>query len=186
MNEDPSVFGTDKKGKILIKRLKFLTWFLPSFCTSSSQVPLGFSPQQNTVRNGQSWNPALKHSRIRTKPRIRIRRLYRCNGTSARAGLLGSKMWVVHENLPIGQLTRVRTVDPHWGKWLKSSTGTVLTLTLTTIMSMQLLKHSSLQTTSRPHHHATPQAKLLHVKCTRLNTNLWTKKPKRVALATKY
>jgi hypothetical protein len=40
----------------------------------------------------------------------------------------------------------------------------LLTLTLTKIVSMQLLKQASLLTTSRPHHHATPQAKLLYVK----------------------
>jgi hypothetical protein len=58
-----------------------------------------------------------------------------------------------------------QTVDPHW----KNVTISLLTLTLTTILPVQLQKQESLQTTSRSSHHA---AKLLHEKCTRINTNL--------------
>jgi len=39
-----------------------VAWYLPSFCISSSQVPAGFSPQQKTVRKGQSWKPAREES----------------------------------------------------------------------------------------------------------------------------
>ncbi len=47
----------------------------------------------------------------------------------------------------------------------------LLTLTLTTITSMQL---QNKQASRPPHVHTTmqPQAKLLYAKCTRLNTNL--------------
>ncbi len=44
-------------------------------------------------------------------------------------------------------------------------------------------KEARLRTTSRPHHQATP--KQSYCKCTNINTNLWNKKSKRVALATK-
>jgi hypothetical protein len=75
------------------------------------------------------------------------------------------KMWIVPAIHPFGWLACVQTVDPHW----RNGTFSLLTLTQTTIMSMQLQKQGSLQTTSRSSHHA---AKLLHEKCTRINTNL--------------
>jgi hypothetical protein len=53
---------------------------------------------------------------------------------------------------PIWRLTSVRTVDPHWGDWLNSSA--VFNPKHHHVNAA--LKQASLQTTSRQHHHATP------------------------------
>ncbi len=62
-------------------------------------------------------------------------------------------MWFVHANLPIGRLTSVRTVDLHWGEWLNSSADFNPNHNDVNAAPSQ----ASLQTTSRPHHHATPK-----------------------------
>jgi hypothetical protein len=76
--------------------------------------------------------------------KTRFKKRYYCRG-----GLFGSKC-----DLP-RRLNSVPTVAPFW----ENGTIPLLTLTLTTITSMQLQnKHTSrVQTTSRPHHHATPK-----------------------------
>ena len=59
--------GSDASGlvsvpwKVMDQEVR-VTWYRPSFWISSSQVPAGCSPQQKTVRKGQSWNPALLES----------------------------------------------------------------------------------------------------------------------------
>jgi hypothetical protein len=59
-------------------------------------------------------------------------------------------MWFVHANLPIGRCTSVRTVDPHG----ENGSKPLLTLTLTTITSMQIQNKQA----STPHHvHSTMQ-----------------------------
>ncbi len=62
-------------------------------------------------------------------------------------------MWFVHANLPIGRLTSDRTVDLHWGEWLNSSADFNPNHNHVNAAPTQ----ASLQTTSRPHHHATPK-----------------------------
>jgi hypothetical protein len=62
-------------------------------------------------------------------------------------------MLFVHANLPIGRVTSVRNVDLHWGKWLNSSADFNPNLNHVNAAP----KQASLQTTSRPHHHATPK-----------------------------
>ncbi len=68
-------------------------------------------------------------------------------------------MWFVHANLPIGRLTSVRTVDLHWGEWLNSSADFNPNHNHVNAAPTQ----ASLQTTSRPHHHATPKQNLLYI-----------------------
>jgi hypothetical protein len=92
-------------------------------------------------------------------------------------------MWFVHANLPIGQLIGVRTVDSHWGEWLKSTTDFNPNHNHVNA-APKTIKPPDPRFTSTPPRN--PHAKLLYVKCTRLNTNLWNKKSKGVALATKY
>ncbi len=77
----------------------------------------------------------------------------RCNGTTAGLGYLDVQYtWFVHSNLPIGRLTSVRTVNLHWGEWLNSSAYFNPNNNHVNSAPTQ----ASLQTTSRPHHHATP------------------------------
>jgi hypothetical protein len=59
---------------------------------------------------------------------------------------------------PLGGLTSIRTVNPIWGEWFNSSADYNPNHNQVNAAP----KQSSLQITSRPHHHAT-QAKLLHV-----------------------
>ncbi len=80
-------------------------------------------------------------------------------------------MWFVHANLPIGRLTSVRTVDLHWGEWLNSSADFNPNHNHVNAAPTQ----ASLQTTLRPHHHATSKQKNTVYKCIRLNTYLWNK-----------
>jgi hypothetical protein len=60
-------------------------------------------------------------------------------------------MLFVHANLSIGRLISVLTVDPHWGVWLKYSADFNPNHNHVNAAPNQ----TSLQTTSRPHHHAT-------------------------------
>ncbi len=86
-------------------------------------------------------------------------------------------MWFVHANLPIGRLTRVRTVDLHLGEsWINSSAGFNPNHNHVNAAPQQ----ASLQTTSRQHHACTmqPPSKITVYKCTRLNAYLWTKNKK--------
>ncbi len=90
-------------------------------------------------------------------------------------------MWFVHANLSIGRKTSVRTVDLHWGEWFNPSTDFNPIHNHVNAAPNQ----ASLQTTSRPHHHATPKLNY----CISLYSSqsyLWNKNQKRVALATKY
>ncbi len=82
-------------------------------------------------------------------------------------------MWFVHANLPIGRLTSVRTVDPHWGEWLNSSVDFNPNHNHVNAAAKQV----SLQITSRPNHHAAP--KQIVYKCPHLNTYLWNKNIKK-------
>ncbi len=90
-------------------------------------------------------------------------------------------MWFVHANLPIGRWTSVRTVDPHG----ENGSNPLLTLTLTTITSMQIQNKQA----STPHHvHSTMPPKQNYcmynvlVSISACENN----KSKRVAYAAKY
>ncbi len=79
----------------------------------------------------------------------------RCNGTTAGLGYLEVNM-ICPCNLPIGRWTSVRTVDPHGA----NGSNPLLTLTLTTITSMQIQNKQA----STPHHvHSTiqPSSKII-------------------------
>jgi hypothetical protein len=103
----------------------------------------------------------------------------RCNGTSAGLGYLEvnvicpckSPHWAMDW-----------TVDPHG----ENGSNPLLTLTLTTITSMQIQNKQA----STPHHaHSTmqPPSKITYVKCTRVNISACkNNKSKRAAYATKY
>ncbi len=92
----------------------------------------------------------------------------RCNGTTAGLGYMKVNV-IVLANLPTGRLTSVRTVDP----FPIGENGSIplLALTLTAHVNAAT-KQASLQTTSRPHHHAPLSKIVVFVKCTRLNTYL--------------
>jgi hypothetical protein len=114
-----------------------------------------------TTHIREAKTPKTIHARLATLL------VQRCNGTTTGLGYLEVTV-IVYSNLPIGRLTSVRTDDPHWGE----SSILLLTLTLTTITSMQILNKQA----SRPLHvHTTMQPPVnitTYNKFTRLNTNL--------------
>ncbi len=69
--------------------------------------------------------------------------------------VIWKQMWFVHAKLPIGRWTGVRTIDPHG----ENGSNPLLTLTLTTITSMQI-QNKKASTTHHVHFTMQPPSKI--------------------------
>jgi hypothetical protein len=83
---------------------------------------------------------------------------------------------------PHWTVDNVRTADTHWGEWHKSSAD----FNPNHNHDNAAPKQASLQTTSRPHHHATPKKSTVCKIYSSHYKSVKKKKSKKVALATKY